>query len=60
VNGAGFGVRPTSNTGNPLEDAFVWVKPGGESDGTSDSTATRYDSFCGLADGKSSNYFQIY
>lgn len=50
VNGAGFGVRPTSTTGDSLADAFVWVKPGGESDGTSDSTATRYDSFCGLAD----------
>ncbi|TVY54490.1 1,4-beta-D-glucan cellobiohydrolase CEL6C [Lachnellula cervina] len=50
VNGAGFGVHPTSSTGNTLADAFVWVKPGGESDGTSDSTATRYDSFCGLAD----------
>jgi cellulose 1,4-beta-cellobiosidase len=50
VNGAGFGVRPTSNTGDPLADAFVWVKPGGESDGTSDSSATRYDSFCGKPD----------
>jgi hypothetical protein len=47
VNGAGFGVRPTSTTGDSLEDAFVWVKPGGESDGTSDTTAARYDSFCG-------------
>jgi len=50
VNGAGFGVRPTSNTGSELADAFVWVKPGGESDGTSDSSATRYDSFCGKSD----------
>ncbi|KAJ7581357.1 exoglucanase 3 precursor [Mycena floridula] len=50
VNGAGFGVRPTSNTGDSLTDAFVWVKPGGESDGTSDTSAVRYDSFCGLAD----------
>ncbi|KAG7092888.1 1,4-beta-D-glucan cellobiohydrolase cel6c [Marasmius oreades] len=50
VDGAGFGVRPTTNTGNSLADAFVWVKPGGESDGTSDSSAQRYDSFCGLAD----------
>jgi len=50
VNGAGFGVRPTSNTGDPLADAFVWVKPGGESDGTSDSSAARYDSFCGKPD----------
>ena len=50
VNGAGFGVRPTSDTGDDLEDAFVWAKPGGEPDGTSDPTAARYDSFCGLAD----------
>ncbi|KAJ7024656.1 exoglucanase-6A [Mycena alexandri] len=50
VNGAGFGVRPTSSTGNSLADAFVWVKPGGESDGTSDPSAARFDSFCGLAD----------
>jgi cellulose 1,4-beta-cellobiosidase len=52
VNGAGFGVRPTSSTGNTLADAFVWVKPGGESDGTSDTSAVRFDSFCGLADGE--------
>lgn len=52
VIGAGFGARPTSSTGDSLTDAFVWVKPGGESDGTSDTSATRYDSFCGLADGK--------
>ncbi|CAJ2502638.1 Uu.00g100320.m01.CDS01 [Anthostomella pinea] len=50
VNGAGFGVRPTSDTGDELTDAFVWGKPGGESDGTSDTTATRYDSFCGKDD----------
>ncbi|KAK2607045.1 hypothetical protein N8I77_005754 [Diaporthe amygdali] len=50
VNGAGFGVRPTGSTGDELADAFVWVKPGGESDGTSDTSATRYDSFCGKAD----------
>lgn len=50
VNGAGFGVRPTSDTGDELADAFVWIKPGGESDGTSDSSANRYDSFCGKDD----------
>lgn len=50
VDGAGFGVRPTSSTGDDLADAFVWIKPGGESDGTSDSSATRYDSFCGKSD----------
>jgi hypothetical protein len=32
VIGTGFGVRPTTNTGNTLEDAFVWIKPGGECD----------------------------
>lgn len=50
VNGAGFGVRPTTSTGSSLVDSFVWVKPGGESDGTSNTSATRYDSFCGLDD----------
>lgn len=50
VKGAGFGVRPTGSTGNTLVDAFVWVKPGGESDGTSDTGATRYDSYCGKED----------
>ncbi|KAF6823812.1 exoglucanase 3 precursor [Colletotrichum plurivorum] len=50
VNGAGFGLRPSASTGLNLADAFVWVKPGGESDGTSDSSAARYDSFCGKAD----------
>jgi cellulose 1,4-beta-cellobiosidase len=47
INGAGFGTRPSSTTGSSVADAFVWVKPGGESDGTSDTGATRYDSFCG-------------
>lgn len=46
----GFGVRPTTDTGNDLEDAFVWIKPGGECDGTSDSSADRYDYHCALDD----------
>jgi cellulose 1,4-beta-cellobiosidase len=50
VKGAGFGPRPTTSTGSSLVDSFVWIKPGGESDGTSDSSATRYDSFCGYDD----------
>lgn len=50
VKGTGFGVRPTTDTGDALEDAFVWVKPGGESDGTSDSSAARYDAHCGYSD----------
>jgi endoglucanase len=29
----GLGVRPTANTGNPLMDAYLWVKIPGESDG---------------------------
>jgi cellulose 1,4-beta-cellobiosidase len=52
VVGAGFGVRPTTTTGDALVDAFVWGKPGGESDGVSDPSADRYDSFCGNDDGK--------
>jgi hypothetical protein len=52
VIGAGFGVRPTTTTNDALVDAFVWGKPGGESDGVSDPDADRYDSFCGHEDGK--------
>ncbi|KAJ5683376.1 hypothetical protein N7462_006541 [Penicillium macrosclerotiorum] len=50
VIGTGFGVRPTTDTGDTLEDAFVWVKPGGECDGTSDTTSSRYDAHCGYSD----------
>ena len=31
-------------------DAFVWIKPPGESDGTSDSAAQRYDYMCSSSD----------
>ncbi|KAE8551208.1 hypothetical protein EYB25_007444 [Talaromyces marneffei] len=63
--GTGFGVAPTTNTGDPLEDAFVWVKPGGESDGTSNSSATRYDYHCGNSDSlqpapEAGSWFQAY
>ncbi|EPS39620.1 hypothetical protein H072_6567 [Dactylellina haptotyla CBS 200.50] len=47
--GTGFGLRPSSNTGDALLDAFVWIKPGGECDGTSDTSAVRYDAHCGAA-----------
>lgn len=50
AKGTGFGTRPSANTGDSLLDAFVWIKPGGESDGTSDTSATRYDYHCGYAD----------
>ncbi|KDQ09306.1 glycoside hydrolase family 6 protein [Botryobasidium botryosum FD-172 SS1] len=43
---AGFGPRPTTKTPSPLVDAIVWVKPGGQSDGTSDTTSPRYDVAC--------------
>ncbi|KAG8937633.1 hypothetical protein FRC03_007984 [Tulasnella sp. 419] len=52
IEGAGLGVRPTPSTGHPLIDAFVWIKPPGESDGTSDITSPRYDTTCGSADAK--------
>lgn len=65
VIGTGFGIRPTTNTGDALVDAFVWVKPGGESDGTSDTSAARYDAHCGYADAlkpapEAGTWFQAY
>lgn len=65
VVGTGFGMRPTANTASDLVDAFVWVKPGGECDGTSDTTAVRYDYHCGLADAlkpapEAGTWFQAY
>ncbi|PGH16518.1 hypothetical protein AJ79_01623 [Helicocarpus griseus UAMH5409] len=33
VNPTGFGMRPTTKTGNRNVDSIVWIKPGGESDG---------------------------
>ncbi|KAF2205237.1 1,4-beta cellobiohydrolase [Delitschia confertaspora ATCC 74209] len=50
VIGTGFGERPSTVTPDPLLDAFVWVKPGGECDGTSDTSAVRYDAHCGYDD----------
>jgi endoglucanase len=32
--GQALGISPTTNTGHPLVDAFLWVKQPGESDGT--------------------------
>jgi endoglucanase len=34
ARGQALGVSPTTNTGHPLVDAFLWVKQPGESDGT--------------------------
>lgn len=63
--GTGFGRRPTSNTGSSWVDAFVWIKPGGECDGTSDTSAVRYDHHCGLPDAlkpapEAGTWFQAY
>jgi len=63
--GTGFGTRPTANTGNSLVEAIVWVKPGGESDGTSDTSAARYDLNCGKSDAlkpapEAGTWFQAY
>ncbi|KAI7483769.1 putative 1,4-beta-D-glucan cellobiohydrolase [Hortaea werneckii] len=65
VIGTGFGRRPTANTGDPLVDAIVWVKPGGESDGTSDTSSPRYDAHCGYSDAlkpapEAGTWFQAY
>ncbi|HET6952633.1 MAG TPA: glycoside hydrolase family 6 protein [Acidimicrobiales bacterium] len=52
-DGAGIGERPTAATGTPGIDAFVWVKPPGESDGVSqpgivdpDDPAKGFDAMC--------------
>jgi endoglucanase len=34
--GAGAGLRPTASTGQPLLDAYLWVKTPGQSDGSCD------------------------
>ena len=50
IAGAGFGKFPssdTASTGIPnLIDAFVWAKVPGESDGTSNKSASNYDYHC--------------
>jgi cellulose 1,4-beta-cellobiosidase len=49
VKGAGLGARPQASPA-PLVDAYYWVKPPGESDGTSDPSAARYDATCSSPD----------
>ncbi|KAG6854716.1 Beta-glucosidase cel3A [Blastosporella zonata] len=65
VVGAGFGTQPTLNTGSSLIDSIVWVKPGGECDGTSNTSSPRYDAHCGLSDAapnapEAGTWFQAY
>ncbi|KAJ3115136.1 hypothetical protein HK098_007046, partial [Nowakowskiella sp. JEL0407] len=45
AKGAGIGDLPKTNPAAQV-DALVWVKPPGDSDGTSDTTATRFDGNC--------------
>lgn len=63
--GTGFGIRPSANTGDSLLDSFVWIKPGGECDGTSNSSAPRFDYHCASADAlqpapQAGSWFQAY
>ncbi|PBK78663.1 cellobiohydrolase II-I [Armillaria solidipes] len=65
VKGAGFGTRPTTNSGSSLIDSIVWVKPGGECDGTSNTSSPRYDAHCGQSDAapnapEAGTWFQAY
>lgn len=39
-SGRALGITPTTNTGNALVDAFLWIKIPGESDGTCNSGPT--------------------
>jgi cellulose 1,4-beta-cellobiosidase len=45
IKGAGIGPRPQVAP-SPLLDAYFWIKPPGESDGTSDEKAARFDAAC--------------
>eukprot|EP00484_Ammonia_sp_Unknown_P020866 CAMPEP_0197028276 /NCGR_PEP_ID=MMETSP1384-20130603/7994_1 /TAXON_ID=29189 /ORGANISM="Ammonia sp." /LENGTH=405 /DNA_ID=CAMNT_0042457251 /DNA_START=39 /DNA_END=1256 /DNA_ORIENTATION=- len=50
IANSGFGQLPstdTSSTGLSILDAFVWAKVPGESDGTSNTSASNYDAHCG-------------
>ena len=48
---AGIGERPAVAP-RPLLDAYFWVKPPGDSDGTSDRSAARFDENCASADAR--------
>ncbi len=45
VHGAGLGERPRADPA-PGIDAYYWVKPPGESDGSSDPNGPRFDAMC--------------
>ena len=49
IKGAGLGERPRAAPA-PLIDAYVWIKVPGESDGTADTKAARFDPNCASDD----------
>lgn len=49
VKGAGLGERPVAAPA-PNVDAYLYIKPPGESDGTSNAQAARFDRNCGSDD----------
>lgn len=49
IVGAGLGARPTITPGDGI-DAYLWIKPPGDSDGTADDTAARFDANCASLD----------
>jgi cellulose 1,4-beta-cellobiosidase len=49
IKGAGLGERPQAAPA-PLVDAYLWVKPPGESDGVADPKAERFDQNCASDD----------
>ena len=47
LKGAGLGERPKASPA-PGIDAYYWIKPPGDSDGTSDPKADRFDKACAM------------
>ena len=54
----GLGIRPTTDTGNPLIDAYLWIKVPGESDGRCfRGTAGPEDPIRGMQDPEAGQWF---
>ena len=49
VKNAGLGPRPEADP-SPGVDAYLWIKPPGDSDGTTDRRSPRYDASCASED----------
>ena len=64
VHGAGLGERPRADPA-PGIDAYYWVKPPGESDGSSDRSGPRFDEMCAGEDAakgapQAGKWFEVY